>query len=80
MTSQPSKEKRLDETAKESFPASDPPASTGITGPGKGSAGSGPGETEPIPTGHPHSDRYATETAHHTEEDVTSTEDSDQSS
>jgi len=26
-------EKRLDETVEESFPASDPPASSGITGP-----------------------------------------------
>jgi hypothetical protein len=79
MTSHPSKEKQLDQTVEESFPASDPPSSTGITGPGKGG---GPGksgagrsaEQEPIPTGHPTSDRYASETAHHKEEHATTTE------
>ena len=61
-------DRRRDEALKDTFPASDPPATSGITG------GKSPTDTpkEPShdraiherPTGTPTSDRHATETAH----------------
>jgi hypothetical protein len=56
-------ERAHDKTLEDSFPASDPPANTGITG-------AEPTDTpaaEAIPTGLPTSDRYHAETAHHDE-------------
>jgi hypothetical protein len=67
MTTQPRTEKALDKTVEDSFPASDPPASTGITGPGATDTHPGKTQTTPIPTGLPTSDRYGAETAHHQE-------------
>jgi hypothetical protein len=58
------KQRRYDKTLEDSFPASDPPASTGITGaepPAKPPHQRGIDER---PTGTPNSDRHATETAH----------------
>jgi hypothetical protein len=78
MTTRPSKEKQLDQTVEDSFPASDPSSSTGITGPASGrSPRSRTREPDAIPTGLPTSDRYAAETAHHKEQHATTTEDPD---
>ncbi|MFL5280821.1 MAG: hypothetical protein ACJ8AW_07425 [Rhodopila sp.] len=48
-----------DKASEDSFPASDPPANTGVTGPGR--------DDDAIPTGRPTSDRHAMETAHQAE-------------
>jgi hypothetical protein len=65
MSSQTHQDKAQDKASEDSFPASDPPANTGITGPcGSEKAG----DQDAIPTGHPTSDRYAVETAHHSED------------
>jgi len=73
MQQNPNADRRHDQTVEDSFPASDPPANSGITGPGRpvrrsqkehqsrDSAKRGPSER---PTGTPTSDRHATETAH----------------
>ena len=72
-------DRRLDETLAESFPASDPPAQSGITGVGHLDGNAHPaeadrpasdkrGQTE-RPTGQPSSDRHAMETAHSWEDD-----------
>lgn len=59
-----------DQTVENSFPASDPPARTGITGPGTSddkAAEQGPQHEradDERPTGTPTSDRHATETAY----------------
>jgi hypothetical protein len=71
-----SRDELLDETSSDSFPASDPPSHSGITGAGQ------PGEQrarrkQPSsdrgdharPTGLPTSDRHATETAHQWEDE-----------
>jgi hypothetical protein len=63
MPTQPKSERALDETLQESFPASDPPANSGITG---AEAPNKPSDDEK-PTGTPTSDRHSTETAHHSE-------------
>ncbi len=64
-------ERKLDEALEQTFPASDPPAASGITGgelptnpPAKPSHER---SIDEIPTGTPTSDRHATETAHHWE-------------
>jgi hypothetical protein len=56
-----------DRTEEASFPASDPPANSGITGAEETTKPANRDETEPKPTGTPTSDRHATETAHHDE-------------
>jgi len=48
---------KVDQAAKDSFPASDPPAHTGIVGPGSG-------RERAEPKGRPTSDRHDAETAH----------------
>ncbi len=67
MSTQPKSERAHDKTLEESFPASDPPANSGITG--AEPAGEAPNRRgdEDEPTGRPTSDRHATETAHHSE-------------
>jgi len=66
MNSELHRDKIQDKASEDSFPASDPPANTGITGPGAGKSGS---DQEATPTGRPTSDRYATETAHQREDE-----------
>lgn len=53
-----------DKALQDSFPASDPPASSGITGAESPDKPSHKRRTEERPTGTPTSDRHATETAH----------------
>lgn len=66
-------EYRIDTTVADSFPASDPPSYSGITGAGKPyaapsrSPSSERGKNE-RPTGSPTSDRHATETAYQWED------------
>ncbi len=63
-------ERAQDKALEDTFPASDPPANSGITGgevPAKPSHERG---IEAIPTGLPTSDRHATETAHQREDEV----------
>lgn len=73
----PSEEKQ-DKALKDTFPASDPPANSGITGPRRGAEK--PSEDEPRsppdkrneeerPKGHPTSDRHAAETAYNWEQE-----------
>ncbi len=71
-----SPDRRLDETVADSFPASDPPSNSVVTGPGQ--PGEQPAEQRPPshrrgdparPIGHPTSDRHATETAHQWEDE-----------
>ena len=54
-----------DKALKDTFPASDPPASSGITGAEKPGTSPKRRRVDEIPTGTPTSDRHATETAHH---------------
>ena len=70
MTAKPHHEKldeAQDRTMEDSFPASDPPANTGIVGPDSTDKPSDPPDTAAIPTGTPTSDRHAAETAHRSE-------------
>lgn len=63
-------EDKVDRASKDSFPASDPPSYSGITGdgrPGKRQKSSDR-DADAKPTGTPTSDRYATETAHQRED------------
>ena len=68
-------DKRVDKAADDSFPASDPPAHSGITGVGGHDRGTATSDTDrrppshqrdddARPTGYPTSDRHAAETAH----------------
>jgi len=60
-----------DKTVKETFPASDAPANTGITGAGKKDEKPKQEDvTDAKPTGSPKSDRYEAETAHHHESET----------
>lgn len=64
MASHTQSERRRDKTLADSFPASDPPSSAGITGAGKPDKPPHQREINERPTGTPTSDRHATETAH----------------
>ncbi len=61
MANQTKQDQARDRAIEDSFPASDPPANSGITGPETPSHERG---VDAIPTGLPTSDRHATETAH----------------
>ncbi len=62
-------ERKRDDALKDTFPASDPPASSGTTGVGRPDKPSHERNIEERPTGTPTSDRHATETAHHWEDE-----------
>ena len=62
-------EDHLDQTSADSFPASDPPSHSGITGPGKPQPGPHRGD-EDRPTGTPTSNRHAQETSHQSEDEI----------
>jgi hypothetical protein len=62
-------ERKHDETLKETFPASDPAADSGITGTGRPDKPSHERSVDERPTGTPNSDRHATETAHQWEDE-----------
>jgi hypothetical protein len=64
MPSQTPSERGRDKTLADSFPASDPPANSGITGAGKPDQPPHQRGIDERPTGTPTSDRHATETAH----------------
>ncbi len=70
MSNQAKSEQTHDDTLKETFPASDPPANSGITGAEVDDKPAHDRGIEEIPTGTPTSDRHATETAHHDEHEV----------
>ena len=59
-----------DKAVEDTFPASDPPARSGITGAEGAAQSRNAGSEEDEPKGSPTSDRHATETAHHRESDV----------
>ncbi len=61
MTTETKRDKAQDRAVEDSFPASDPPANSGITGTETPSNERG---QDAIPTGTPTSDRHGTETAH----------------
>jgi hypothetical protein len=61
-------DRKRDEALKESFPASDAPANTGVTGPGSKDKPSHERGIDERPTGVPVSDRHAAETVHHRED------------
>jgi hypothetical protein len=60
-------ERNRDQALEDSFPASDPPAHSGITGAEKPDKPPHKRDVEERPTGTPTSDRHATETAHQRE-------------
>jgi hypothetical protein len=74
MTTTRREERERDKTLEESFPASDPPANSGITGAENDRKPSRQRPIEERPTGTPNSDRHATETAHQWEDEADTTE------
>ena len=60
-------ERKRDRTLEDSFPASDPPANSGITGAEPPDKPSHNRDIDEKPTGTPTSDRHGTETVHHWE-------------
>jgi hypothetical protein len=67
MSSNTRAEQSHDKTLEQSFPASDPPARSGITGSEKPDKAADQRDIEQQPKGTPTSDRHAAETAHHRE-------------
>ena len=64
MAKQTYDERDRDKALEDTFPASDPPASSGVTGADPPNKPSDARNKAEIPTGSPTSDRHATETAH----------------
>jgi hypothetical protein len=62
-------ERKRDKTLEDSFPASDPPANSGVTGAERPDKPSHNRDIDEIPTGTPTSDRHGTETVHHWEDE-----------
>jgi hypothetical protein len=62
-------EPKLDKTLEDRFPASDPPANSGLAGADRLDKPSHQRDIDERPTGTPNSDRHATETAHHWEDE-----------
>ncbi|MEJ0018116.1 MAG: hypothetical protein WDN25_16410 [Acetobacteraceae bacterium] len=60
---------KQDGVVKDSFPASDPPANSGIVGPRLSTPTSDHRDPEARPKGTPTDDRHAVETAYHQESD-----------
>lgn len=69
-------ERQQDKAVEDTFPASDAPANSGITGAEPPETTSTDALTDAIPTGRPTSDRYEMETAHQNEEDKAGTDNS----
>jgi hypothetical protein len=69
MPTQAHRERARDKTLEESFPASDPPANSGITGGERPDKPSHQRDHAEKPTGTPTSDRHGAETAHHWEDE-----------
>jgi hypothetical protein len=69
MSSQTDSERARDQTVEDSFPASDPPANSGITGAERPDKPSHRRDIDEKPTGTPTSDRHAAETAHQWEDE-----------
>jgi hypothetical protein len=65
-------ENKQDKMLEDTFPASDPPANSGITGAERPDKESRNREHDERPTGTPTSDRHATETAHQWEDESNS--------
>jgi hypothetical protein len=63
-------ERARDKTLEDSFPASDPPANSGVTGAERPDKPSDERDVEEVPTGLPTSDRHGSETAHHWEDEA----------
>jgi hypothetical protein len=63
-----------DKALEDTFPASDPPANSGITGAEAPTPPPQQRKDDDSPTGRPTSDRHATETAHHSEQEQTTTD------
>lgn len=70
--STPKTERQQDQTVEDSFPASDPPANSGITGPRAVKPRPAPYKRaeEARPKGTPTDERHATETAYQSEHEV----------
>lgn len=64
-------DRQQDAVLEDTFPASDPPANSGITGAEQPHGPSHTREDSERPTGTPTSDRHAAETAHHWEHQAT---------
>jgi hypothetical protein len=68
-------DRKQDKTLEDTFPASDPPARSGITGAERPDKPSDKRNIDERPTGTPNSDRHATETAHNWEDEDKSSPD-----
>ena len=66
-----------DKSLEDTFPASDPPATSGITGAEPAAKPPQQKKSEDRPAGSPTADRHATETAHHSEQEQTTTDEAD---
>jgi hypothetical protein len=65
-----------DKALEDTFPASDPPANSGVTG-AEPSARPQQRKDEEAPTGRPTSDRHEAETAFHSEQEQTTTDEAE---